>query len=126
MKFAKLDTDVKELLGSVVGLTVMLGSGMKRTDIIADGVFIGKHIDPYAKSLVDLAKKYEWMYNGLNTICQTGVWGEFIAQTATLVVGIATIHGMSLPDQVPGVVEGKEALRETNELIQMAQLAQAA
>lgn len=126
IKFAKLDTDVKELLGSVVGLTVMLGSGMKRIDVIADGVFIGKHIDPYAKSLVELAKKYEWMYNFLNTICQTGVWGEFIAQTATLIVGIATIHGMSLPEQVPGVVEGKEALQETTMIVQAAQLQQAA
>jgi hypothetical protein len=124
VKFEKLGTDVKELLGSVVGLVVMIGSGMKRVDVIADGVFFGKHIDPYAKSLVELAKKYEWMYNGLNTICETGVWGEFITQTATIIVGVATIHGIAMPDQVPGVVEGKEALQETIQVIQAAQLAQ--
>src|SRR6266446_4654984 len=113
LKFAKLDVDVKELLGSAAGILAMVGSGMKNVNLIADAVVIGRQIDPYAKTLVDLAKKYEWMYNGLNAVCQTGVWGEFVAQTATIIVAVATVHGIAMPEQVPGVIEGRTALQET-------------
>ena len=116
--------DVKELLGSTAGILAMIGSGMKNVNLIADAVVVGKMIDPYSKSLVSLAQKYEWMYNGLNAICQTGVWGEFVAQTATIVVAVATVHGIAMPEQVPGVIEGREALQETVLAVQAQMAAQ--
>jgi hypothetical protein len=125
-KYAKLELDVKELLGSIAGILALAGSGMQNINLIADAVVVGKMTDPYSKSLVSLAQKYEWMYNGLNAICQTGVWGEAIAQTATIVVAIATVHGISMPEQVPGVIEGKTALQETTLAIQAQMAAQQA
>jgi hypothetical protein len=128
LKFGKLETDVGELMQSIAGILILIGAGTRKLSFTADGMIVAKHAASYTHTLVNMARKYEWMYDALHAITEVGVWGEVLTETASMGVSIAVIHGLSVPPQVPGAAEGVEALGEANQLItqlqQQAQLQQ--
>ena len=124
LKFSTLETDVGELMQSIAGILIMIGAGTHKLTFTADGMIVAKHAASYTHTLVAMAKKYEWMYDALHAVTEVGVWGEILTETASMAVSIAVIHGMTVPQQVPGAVEGVEALGQANQLMTQLQLQQ--
>ena len=97
VKFEKLNQDLKDNIGSIGGLLLVLGQARHNEPLFNDGLVVMQHNEKLSSDLVNLAKKYEWVYNGLNSMVQATVWGAVIGEVAAITLAIASNHGMSSP-----------------------------
>ncbi len=97
MKFAKLNIDLKENIGSIGGLLVVIGRARGNAVLEADGMVILQHNEKLSNDLTQLAEKYDYVYNGLSYMVQATVWGAVISDVAIIALSIAGNHGLSIP-----------------------------
>lgn len=97
MKFAKLNTDLKENIGSIGGILLVIGQARKNESLTADGMVILQHNEKLSNDLTALAEKYEYVYTGLSYLVQATVWGAVISDVAVIALSIAANHGLSIP-----------------------------
>lgn len=96
--------DLKENVSGVGGLLLVLGHARGNEALKADGLVIMQNSEKLCNDLSSLARKYESVYKGLNSLVQATVWGAVITDVATIALAIAGNHGMSIPGltaQVP-------------------------
>ena len=104
VKFAKLNQDLKETVGSIGAMLLVVGTARKSDAIRADGMVVLQHNEKLCNDLTALAEKYEYVYNGLNSLVQATVWGAVISDVAAIALGIAANHGLA----IPGIGESQE------------------
>lgn len=97
VKFAKLNTDLKENIGSIGGILLVIGQARKNESLTADGMVILQHNEKLSNDLTALAEKYEYVYTGLSYLVQATVWGAVISDVAVIALSIAANHGLSIP-----------------------------
>lgn len=97
VKFEKLHQDLFENISSIAGVLIVVGHTRKNDPLKADGMVIAQHADKLSTDLSALARKYEYVYNALNTLVQATVWGAVIGDVAAITLGIAANHGFSVP-----------------------------
>lgn len=97
VKFAKLNSDLKENVGSIGGILVVIGQARQSKPLFDDGMVILQHNEKLCNDLTALAEKYEYVYKGLNTLVQATVWGAVISDVAAIALAIASNHGLSIP-----------------------------
>jgi len=75
----------------------MVGQARNSQSLTADGMVILQNNEKLCNDLTALAEKYEYVYNGLNTLVQVTVWGAVISDVAAIAIAIAANHGMAIP-----------------------------
>src|SRR6266852_2402438 len=89
VKFAKLNIDLKENIGSIGGLLVVIGRARGNAVLEADGMVILQHNEKLSNDLTQLAEKYDYVYNCLSYMVQATVWGAVISDVAIIALSIA-------------------------------------
>lgn len=97
VKFEKLNTDLKENVSGVGGILLVLGHARNNETLKADGLVVMQNSEKLCDDLTNLARKYESVYTGLNSLVQATVWGAVITDVATIALAIAANHGVAIP-----------------------------
>ena len=97
VKFEKLHQDLKDNLGSVAGVLLVIGQARGNDRLKADAMVIAQYSEKFSEDLTALARKYEWAYNSLNALVQATVWGAVIGDLSGIMLGIAANHGFAVP-----------------------------
>ncbi len=78
-------------------MLLVIGHARGSDALKADGMVVMQHTPKLSNDLTNLAKKYEYVYNALNSLVQATVWGAVIGEVAAITLAIASNHGLAIP-----------------------------
>jgi len=88
---------LQENVSGIGGILLVLGHARDNDALKADGMVIMQNSEKLCNDLTNLARKYESVYKGLNSLVQATVWGAVITDVATIALAMAANHGVSIP-----------------------------
>lgn len=94
-KYDELQADLTNLLGSLaLGLCMVPAFSQ-------DGMVIVQRAAPLSEKLVAVARKHDGLYEALKALTTSSIYGALALELGTIIMAIASNHGVSLP--IPGL-----------------------
>lgn len=100
-KYTKLQGQLKDAVSSIGGGLLVIGAARGSNALQADGLTLLTHSDPLSEKLTAVAKENDAVYQALDFLMSSSVYGTLVLEIAGIAMAMASNHGVTVPG-LPG------------------------